>query len=101
MKTLAELLSTGAVDRVVVDQTGLKGNYEIAVDISEFDALGIVRQSITFMNMGGGGNEGVASDPSGSALRTSIQNLGLVLEPKKLPIDMVVIDHVEKTPTEN
>ncbi len=96
MKTLAELLSTGAVEKVVVDQTGLAGKYEVAVDISEFDAMGIVRQSITFTSMEGGG-----SDPSGSALRASISNLGLSLEPKKLPIDMVVIDHVERTPTEN
>jgi uncharacterized protein (TIGR03435 family) len=101
MKTLAELLSTGAVDRVVLDQTGLKGSYDIAIDISEFDAMGIVRQSITFMSMGNEGKDGVAPDPSGSALRASIQNLGLSLEAKKLPIDIVVIDHAEKTPAEN
>jgi uncharacterized protein (TIGR03435 family) len=27
--------------------------------------------------------------------------LGLKLEPKKGPVELIVIDHVEKTPTEN
>ena len=27
--------------------------------------------------------------------------LGLKLEPRKAPIDLIVIDHLEKTPTEN
>lgn len=101
MKTFAELLSTGAVDRTVVDMTGLTGAYEIALDMSEFDAMGVARASITFMNMGDGGAAGVASDPSGSSLRASIQNLGLVLEPRKLPLDMVVVDHAEKVPSAN
>ena len=30
-----------------------------------------------------------------------MQKLGLRLEPRKLPIDVMVIDHIEKTPTEN
>jgi uncharacterized protein (TIGR03435 family) len=29
------------------------------------------------------------------------QELGLKLESKKLPVDVLVIDHVEKTPTPN
>jgi len=33
-----------------------------------------------------------------SALR---EQLGLTLEPKKGPVELIVIDHIEKTPTEN
>jgi uncharacterized protein (TIGR03435 family) len=29
------------------------------------------------------------------------EQLGLKLEPAKVPLDLVVIDHVEKIPTEN
>jgi uncharacterized protein (TIGR03435 family) len=35
------------------------------------------------------------------ALFTAIQELGLKLDQKKGPIDVLVIDHMEKNPTEN
>jgi uncharacterized protein (TIGR03435 family) len=31
----------------------------------------------------------------------ALQSVGLKLEPKKGPLDVIVIDHIEKTPTEN
>jgi uncharacterized protein (TIGR03435 family) len=43
----------------------------------------------------------VASDPSGPTLLSGLQQLGLKLDARKAPVDMIVIDHVEKTPTEN
>jgi uncharacterized protein (TIGR03435 family) len=30
-----------------------------------------------------------------------VQQLGLKLEPRKVPIDLIVIEHLEKAPTEN
>jgi uncharacterized protein (TIGR03435 family) len=59
------------------------------------------------MNIPGIGGQGVpggpaqASEPSGSSIFTSVQQLGLRLEPRKEQMDFIVIDHVEKTPTEN
>jgi uncharacterized protein (TIGR03435 family) len=44
----------------------------------------------------------VASDPAGnSSVKDSVQKLGLRLESRKLPIDVMVIDHIEKSPTDN
>jgi uncharacterized protein (TIGR03435 family) len=40
------------------------------------------------------------SDPTGSVFK-SVQQLGLKLEPRKTPLDLIVVDHAEKTPTEN
>jgi uncharacterized protein (TIGR03435 family) len=42
-----------------------------------------------------------ASDPGSGSLFTSIQALGLKLEPRKAPMKMIVVDHIEKMPTEN
>jgi uncharacterized protein (TIGR03435 family) len=46
-------------------------------------------------------SSGVASDPPGASIFASIQNLGLRPEARKLPLEILVIDHVEKTPTAN
>ena len=35
------------------------------------------------------------------SLFTAIQQLGLKLEPKKAPVELIVIDSAQKTPTEN
>ena len=42
-----------------------------------------------------------ASDPTGNSIFASFQNAGLKLEPKKLPLDFIVVDHADKVPTEN
>jgi uncharacterized protein (TIGR03435 family) len=41
-----------------------------------------------------------ASDPSGPSIFTAIQDLGLKLDSMKGPVDVLVIDSVQK-PTEN
>jgi uncharacterized protein (TIGR03435 family) len=105
MKSFAEMLSVGVVDRPVVDKTGLTGNYELAVDISREEAMNVVRASVSYLPIGGDDARtspgGAASDPSGSSIFSSIQNLGLRLEARKLPLDMLVVDHIDKSPTEN
>jgi len=41
-------------------------------------------------------------DPDGLSLFVALQQqLGLKLEPKKIPVEMFVIDNLNKTPTEN
>jgi uncharacterized protein (TIGR03435 family) len=108
MKTFAEMLSVGVVDRPVVDITGLTGTYEVAVDLSVEDAMNVARASVSFLPIGGGGggdarttSGAAASDPSGASIFASIENLGLKLEPRKLPRDMLVVDRMTKTPTSN
>jgi uncharacterized protein (TIGR03435 family) len=106
MAALADLLSR-FFDRPVVDLTGLKGTYQVALDLSMEDLRNAAR-SIGMMGPGmGGGREGTrppsdaASDPGGLSIFAAVQQLGLKLEPRKEPLDLIVIDHLEKTPTEN
>jgi uncharacterized protein (TIGR03435 family) len=69
---------------VVVDKTGLTGNYDFTLNWAS-DASG------------GGTFNAPVSDASASSLSTAIQDqLGLKLEPQKGPMPVLVIDHAEK-----
>ena len=106
---LTSMLARGSGSRQVVDMTGLKGNYQVAVDLSLADLIANARaqgmdipapprpasatsDSSAIPN---------ASDPSGSTIYASVEALGLKLENRKAPIEQIVIDRIEKTPTEN
>src|SRR5437762_9159339 len=70
----------------VLDMTGLTGIYDFTVDTS---------------GLGFNGNS-PASPNAGPSIFTAVEeNLGLKLEARKAPIDVLVIDHVERVPTEN
>ena len=72
--------------RVVVDQTGLKGKYDFTLTWSE--------QSVA----SGTGQESGSDAPP---LFTAVQEqLGLKLVPTKVPVEVIVVDHVER-PSEN
>jgi uncharacterized protein (TIGR03435 family) len=108
MKAFAAMLSTGVVDRPVINMTGLTGTYDIAVDISVTDATGVLRTSVNFgpsnrdaAGIGGRAPAEVASEPSGTSIYSSLKKLGLKLEARKAPLPSLVIDHLEKTPARN
>lgn len=96
--TLSRLCETLSmfVDQPVVDQTGLKERYDI---------------DLTFMpdNMrmrGGPGSPGQGVDGGAEAqprvtLFEAVQDFGLKLEPRKAPLKMLIVDHIDKAPTEN
>jgi uncharacterized protein (TIGR03435 family) len=95
---------TGGSGRQVVDMTDLKGYYQVAIDFSLADLLAMARaQGMEVPPIPGAGTPGVAaSDPSGSSsMFAAVQALGLKLEQRKAVTEQLVIDHVEKTPTEN
>jgi uncharacterized protein (TIGR03435 family) len=107
MEIFAQQL-TPLVDHPVFDLTELKGNFQVALDLPMETLLSLARAQ--GMNIpvlpgarGGGPGGGVeASDPgSTNAIFASVQQLGLRLEPRKMPVDFIVVDHAEKTPTEN
>jgi uncharacterized protein (TIGR03435 family) len=95
---LAEDLSR-QLSRIVVDDTGLAGIYDFTLKWTPDERL-----SQTFKNAGAG-NEGAGNAPpsgaSGPSVFTAIQEqLGLKLQSEKAPVDVLVIEHVEK-PSEN
>jgi len=115
MAAFADLL-TQLVDRPVVDMTDLKGSYQVSLEIPVEDIMNIARRMAPNLGIGpdiGGigavagappatGLAGIAaSDPSGGKIFQALQQLGLKLDSQKMPIDTVVVDQIEKTPTEN
>jgi uncharacterized protein (TIGR03435 family) len=84
-------------DRPVIDETGLKGEYDFDLaytheppDLPQGNAA-----------LGRIPNDQAAIDASGPTLFEALEKqLGLKLEAKKAPVDILVIDHAEK-PSEN
>jgi uncharacterized protein (TIGR03435 family) len=108
--TLTNVLQMGGGGgRQVVDMTELKGNYQVALEISLADIMAMARaqgMNVPASPAGGGTADGsavpTASDPGGgSTVYSSVQALGLKLEQRKAPVEQLVVDSVEKTPTEN
>lgn len=98
----AQMISS-AVDRPVVDQTGLQGEYMLSMDIL-MKAMTARARSMAQQQMAGREGSGpadAASDPSDGGAFAAVQALGLKLEPRKLPMPLLLIEHLEKTPTEN
>jgi uncharacterized protein (TIGR03435 family) len=96
MVGLAHMLSTGhMLDLPVVDTTGLPGVYQVSLDI---------RPPFQFPRPGpalGPADAAGASDLEGESIRASLQKLGLRLVPRKLPVEKLVIDHIDKKPAQD
>ena len=93
MDQIAHLL-TQQTGRTVVDNTGLKGNYDFTLHWTP-------DQSTPTLNGPGAGPDSSTSSESGPSIFTAIQEqLGLKLESQKGSVEILVIDHVEK-PSEN
>ena len=81
----------------IIDRTGLKGKYDVALEwtVDIASAAPVMQDAQSSIP--------TASAPSGEPdIYMALQEqLGLKLVPKELMVDMLVIDHIEKTPTEN
>jgi uncharacterized protein (TIGR03435 family) len=75
------------VARVVIDRTGLTGNWDFELT---FTPERVRQQALA-------GNAPTGVDPNGPSIFTAIQEqLGLRLESTKAPVKVLVIDHVEQ-----
>jgi uncharacterized protein (TIGR03435 family) len=86
-------------DRPVVDMTGLTGTYDCTIPYNLDDVRALIMSSAP---------PGTPLPPrqadvgeTNVSLMDSLAALGLKMEPRKAPLDFLVLDHIEKTPTEN
>ncbi len=107
--TIARLAETleQQLDRAVIDMTELTAKYDIDLTF-EPEQNKMMAGIAGMMGPGGpppGADGGSPHTPDGEApanIFTAIQEqLGLKLEPRKIPVDLIVIDRFEKTPAEN
>jgi bla regulator protein blaR1 len=104
METLAGQLSGGpfgnAIDRIVIDRTGLSGTYDLSLSFSP-SGLPPGPKGLDLGGPQAGVNAGpgpVSADTDSQVLLpTALQEqLALKLEPQTGPVDVLVIDHVEE-----
>jgi uncharacterized protein (TIGR03435 family) len=101
MPALVEVLAPHA-DRPVVDMTNLKGTYYL-VSENRPPSAGGGRKGGPPENgrVEDAPDSGRPPDPFGEALLRAIDNAGLKLESRKAPAEVIVVDHIEKTPSGN
>jgi uncharacterized protein (TIGR03435 family) len=90
------------MDRPIVDMTELKGNYDLVLDLTEED----YRMMLIRIALGAGvvlPPEALRLLEGGAPVSVfdAFQKLGLKLEARKAPLDVVVVDEARKTPTDN
>jgi uncharacterized protein (TIGR03435 family) len=103
MRTLANEL-TRFVDRPVVDQTGLAADaaYDLTLELTPEDFLATrVRSAIAFGFTPPPQGMKLLEDASGDSLYTALAKAGLKLEPRKAPMEVVIVDASDKAPSAN
>ena len=83
---LARLLEQPAGGRPIVDETGLTSRYDF---------------KIRYQFLGRGGDVGAAADPAPTVFTAVEEQLGLKLEPTTRSLPALIIDSIEREPTEN
>jgi uncharacterized protein (TIGR03435 family) len=87
-------LTWDALDRPVIDKTGIAGKFNFRVEFAPDEAT-------PFFRSAGVDPAPAPSEPAGPSIFTALQQqLGLKLEPTRGPVEFLVIDHVER-PSEN
>jgi uncharacterized protein (TIGR03435 family) len=100
MNSFAETLAR-FMDRPIVDQTELKGSYDFTLEFTPEDYRAMHLRSAV--------SAGIVLPPEalrmlespGDSLFSSLTLVGLKLETRKAPLDVLVVDSARKMPTEN
>jgi uncharacterized protein (TIGR03435 family) len=101
LSSFADML-TRFVDRTVIDATGVTGRYDITAKLTreEYDAT-LLRSAV---------NAGIRLPPQvtrmldqgpGNPVGPALEAAGLAFDSRRAPLDVIVIDSIQRTPTEN
>jgi uncharacterized protein (TIGR03435 family) len=91
---LADLLTiAGITSEPVVNATGKTGRYSIVLEMSMAEVEALLRPRTR--------DEADIQSAQLKAARDGLKKLGLQLDQRKAPVEVLVVDHLEKAPTEN
>jgi uncharacterized protein (TIGR03435 family) len=86
------------LDRAVVDQTGLRGNYDVRLQWTPDESQAAMLQGPAASSPG---PDNPRPESSGPSIFTALQEqLGLKLKSTRGPVEIIVVDHIER-PSEN
>jgi uncharacterized protein (TIGR03435 family) len=101
MQILAETLGR-FVDRPILDLTKLEGRFDVVFPMAQEDFMPMLIRSAV--------NAGITLPPQAMAqldlpsmgsVQSGLKSLGLTIEARREPLDVLVVDSIEKAPTEN
>lgn len=87
MDDFAHVMQRNVVDRPIVDRTGLLGRFDFILTFTPSEYQ---------LAMTGGGAPSAVDNAPPELFTALEQQLGLKLQPAKVPVDVLVIDHAEK-----
>lgn len=101
MSALANAL-TPFVDRPVVDMTKLEGRYDVAFTLAPDDFLAMMRRSVAAAGFVAPGDDVRRFDTTSVlAVMDALEKTGLRLRPQRAPVDVLVVDSMDRLPTDN
>ena len=97
MAEFASLL-TANLGRPVLDRTNLTGLYQFQVELPFAASVSIRLASLGITKTADGQP---LDEPTGVSAFDAVEQLGLRLQPQRIPLERIVVDSTNKTPTEN
>jgi uncharacterized protein (TIGR03435 family) len=98
--TMERLAMSMRLDRPVVDMTGIEGVFSFTLEYSRDDLKAAPPTADGGAGSGAGGEAPLP--PLLPSFRKALQDrLGLVLEPRVVPVDVFIVDHAERVPSGN
>ena len=98
--TMLEFASilTSNLDALVLDRTGLTGIYQFKIELpGDASVINMLLRTGTTHTNGGT----PLTEPTGVSTFKAVEGLGLKLERRRAPLDVVVVDKILRAPTEN
>jgi len=101
MAGLADVLARFS-DKPVVDMTQIQGNFDFSLEFSpeDFRAMIIRAAVIAGATLPPEALKLLDTAP-GDSMPNALETVGLKLEPRKAPLEVLVIDRIEKAPSDN